>query len=128
MSQFDFGEVICSYSRADAHDEGVLIQLSPQLTKEIGIKFPVSVTRAVHERCIEVTPCAEKMCNDLSGRTWDVLWMLSQAMRKARGSELTFEVYAIYKRNSASLHKLKAVCGPGDNGEPVLTVMLPNED
>ncbi len=24
--------------------------------------------------------------------------------------------------------KLKAVCGPGDEGEPVITIMLPGED
>ncbi len=24
--------------------------------------------------------------------------------------------------------QLKAVCGPGDDGEPVITVMLPDED
>jgi len=24
--------------------------------------------------------------------------------------------------------RLKAVCGPGDEGEPVITVMLPDED
>jgi len=23
---------------------------------------------------------------------------------------------------------LKAICGPSDNGEPVLTIMLPDED
>jgi hypothetical protein len=26
------------------------------------------------------------------------------------------------------LVRLKAVCGPGDQGEPVITVMMPNED
>ena len=25
-------------------------------------------------------------------------------------------------------HRFKIVCGPGDLGEPVLTIMLPNED
>jgi len=24
--------------------------------------------------------------------------------------------------------KLKAICGPGDQGEPVLTIMMPHED
>jgi hypothetical protein len=26
------------------------------------------------------------------------------------------------------LVELKAVCGPGDNSEPVITIMLPEED
>ena len=32
---------------------------------------------------------------------------------------------------SANRHvavELKAVCGPGDKGEPVVTIMLPDED
>jgi hypothetical protein len=28
----------------------------------------------------------------------------------------------------APLVRLKALCGPGDQGEPVVTVMLPDED
>jgi hypothetical protein len=27
-----------------------------------------------------------------------------------------------------ALVRLKAVCGPGDRGEPVITIMLPEED
>ena len=29
---------------------------------------------------------------------------------------------------AASEITLKAICGPGDNGEPVITIMWPNED
>ena len=29
---------------------------------------------------------------------------------------------------ASSLSQLKALCGPGDDGEPVVTVMLPDED
>ena len=40
---------------------------------------------------------------------------------------------ALYVRNdnrerTPPLVSLKAVCGPGDQGEPVLTVMMPDED
>ncbi len=32
------------------------------------------------------------------------------------------------ENNKKQLVKLKAVAGPGDNGKPVVTVMMPNED
>jgi hypothetical protein len=41
--------------------------------------------------------------------------------------------FALHVRNDSRertppLVRLKALCGPGDDGEPVVTVMLPNED
>jgi hypothetical protein len=41
--------------------------------------------------------------------------------------------FALHVRNDSRertppLVRLKAVCGPGDDGEPVLTVMRPDED
>jgi hypothetical protein len=32
------------------------------------------------------------------------------------------------RERTPPLVRLKAVCGPGDQGEPVITVMLPGED
>jgi hypothetical protein len=41
--------------------------------------------------------------------------------------------FAVHVRNdnlerTPPLVKLKALCGPGDDGEPVITKMLPEED
>jgi hypothetical protein len=41
--------------------------------------------------------------------------------------------FALHVRNdnrerTPPLVRLKAPCGPGDNGEPVVTVMMPDED
>jgi hypothetical protein len=52
------------------------------------------------------------------------------AARGCASSEVRFGVH-VRNDNSEStppLVRLKAVCGPGDQGEPVLTVMLPEED
>jgi hypothetical protein len=32
------------------------------------------------------------------------------------------------RKRTLPLVQLKAVCGPGDEGEPVITVMMPDED
>jgi hypothetical protein len=54
--------------------------------------------------------------------------MLSLACRRAAGSELRYVVYVRNDDRRARPVRLKAVCGPGDDGAPCLTVMLPEED
>jgi hypothetical protein len=62
---------------------------------------------------------------------WDVLWMLFYAIKRGEinGSEGVFSFYAVGPKNrKPMLQQLKAVVGPGDNGEPVITIMHLNED
>jgi hypothetical protein len=62
--------------------------------------------------------------------------MLRFAIRRSAGGERIdygVLVRAITKQlrddqRAPRLHKLKALCGPGDDAEPVITVMLPGED
>jgi hypothetical protein len=69
-------------------------------------------------------------CQDEAGRLFDVVWLLAHAIRRgAVGAEVCFGVRV---RNDSRpgmppLVRLKAVCGPGDDAEPVITVMLPDE-
>jgi len=39
-----------------------------------------------------------------------------------------FDVYCVVKRVKPTCIRLKCVCGPGDDAQPVLTIMLPDED
>lgn len=64
---------------------------------------------------------------------WDVLFMAAYAARANAnaGSELLFELYRVPRDGQATeaeLTTLKLVVGPGDEGEPVMTIRLPNED
>ncbi|MDD3886799.1 MAG: hypothetical protein PHI35_08000, partial [Victivallaceae bacterium] len=63
------------------------------------------------------------------GRLWDVLWMLHYAIKTGPrfGSTITFQLYALIGGVSRSV-TLKAEMGPGDEAEPVLTIMWPDED
>jgi hypothetical protein len=73
---------------------------------------------------VEVPP--NVTCQDEQGRLWDIVWMFKKQIQA--GDQMTFKVYV---RNSAGrprLETLIAVCGPGDDAEPVITIMLPNED
>jgi hypothetical protein len=70
-------------------------------------------------------------CQDEAGRLWDVLFLLRLAIgRSAGGPEVRFGVHVRDDNSEAAppVVRLKAVCGPGDQGEPVITVMMPDED
>ena len=112
----------------DALRDGVLIDVST-VAREAGLRYPVALTCAAWARCVAVPPGVE--CQDEAGRLWDVLWLLACAIRGGNaGPEVRF---AVHVRNdnrdrTPPLVRLKAVCVPGDDGEPVVTVMLPDED
>ena len=122
-----FGEVISVYSRAQALEDGMLVDCSA-LAREAGIRFPIALTRAAWDLCVALSPAAERACNDETGRLWDVVWMLSCAIRSGGGgTEVAFEIRCVTTSARPSLVRLKALCGPGDDAEPVVTIMLPGE-
>jgi len=129
-----FGDVIYSYSRAQAIEDGVLVDAG-SMAQEAGFKWPVAFTSAVWDDCIAWTDedKAKQAYQDQSGRLWDVLYMASHTIRTSNGSsdQLRFELYRVPrdgKSMKAELVTLKLIVGPGDQGEPVITIMMPNED
>ena len=124
-----FGPVISSYSRAQAIEDGILVDVS-ETAREAGIRFPVCLTRAAWEQCVTVPKDVHGQ--DEQGRLWDVLWMLRCAMKRATGSDLTFSLI-VQNRPGGMVERrdtvqLRALCGPGDDAAPVVTVMQPGED
>ena len=121
-----FGPVLDSYSRADAIEDGVLVDVS-EMAKEAGLKYPTALTAAVWADYVEVPEGVT--CQDEKGRLWDILNMLRFAARKSVGkSQILFEVLVRNDNTRPKLVTLKAICGPGDTPEPVLTILLPDED
>jgi hypothetical protein len=123
---FEEADLIHRYSRADAIADGVLVDVSA-VAREAGIKFPVALTRAVWDRCVAVPPGVA--CQDESGRLWDVCWMLRCAIGRG-GSLVHFGVHVRCDNRDRTppLVRLKAHCGPGDQGEPVIRVMMLGDD
>jgi hypothetical protein len=125
---FSDAEVVYSYSRAQAIGDDILVDVS-EVAREAGITFPVALTRAVFEKCVTI-PKGVRL-QDENGRLWDVCYMLSDAIRRSRSTELL--MYKLHVRNdnrdrTPPLITLKAVCRPGDTAAPVITVMMPDED
>ena len=127
MTDEFFGDPIHTYTRREALEDGTLVDCS-ELAREAGIKLPVAMTRAAWALCVALSDAAKRTGNDETGRIWDVLWMLSLAMRRASGPEVAFQVLCVTESTRASSVALKALCGPGDDAEPVITILLPHED
>ena len=126
---FDGAPIIYSYSRKQAIEDGVLVDLSPW-AKETGFSIPVACTAAVWNQYVEPPESGRVSGQSERGRAHDLLWMLYLAIKKQPGAAelLMFEVIFLNAAGKQETVKLKAICGPGDKGEAVLTVMLPHED
>lgn len=114
--------VLSRYTRAAALADGVLRDAG-SLAREAGFRFPVALTEAAWNAAV-APPGGAAQSQD--GRLWDVLFLLRAASRGS-GAVVRYQVQVASSEGS-SLVQLKAVCGPGDQGEPVITVMLPDED
>ncbi|WP_374259067.1 DUF6573 family protein [Aquabacterium sp.] len=128
-----FGELIYSFSRAQAIEDGVLIDVT-ETAQEAGFRLPVALTSAAWHQTVEWTDVdtRRQTPQDESGRLWDVVWMAYLAARRASGGcRVQFNVLVVPRGGAARRPRLMALVmniGPGDDGEPVITLMLPNED
>lgn len=138
---FDGAEIIASYTRTDAIRDGVLVPTpdlvpdEPDFARDAGWAVPVALTTAVANLAIP-TQWERERAQDVKGRLWDVLRMAATYGARRDANEWLFP--CIFLLGSAAerqlpragrktLH-LKAVIGPDDDGSPVLTIMLRDED
>jgi hypothetical protein len=113
---FEDADLIHRYSRADAIRDGALIDVSTT-AREAGFKYPMALTAAAWAQCVAVPPGVA--CQDEAGRLWDVLTMLRFAIRgSAGGAGVPFGVHVRTNNRMPLLVRLKAVCAPGDRGNP----------
>mgnify|MGYP001274318246 CR=1 FL=1 len=108
-------EIIHSYSRKQAIEDGVLVDVS-DMSREAGFRFPVAVTRTVWDTIL--TPNPSDPAQSISGRLWDCLWMLLLAIRRGNGESEIFFSFIISDEGEEKLVKLKAICHAGDMMEP----------
>lgn len=120
-------DVIFSYGRAKAIADGVLRDVSA-MAEEAGFRYSVALTSAAWADCVAwPRRCGEGQ--DEPGRLWDVLSMARLAVRRATGATVRFTVLVRPVRgHPPQAQRLKMVVGPGDDLEPVITIMLPSED
>ena len=129
-----FGPVIFSYTRAQAIEDGILVDVS-ETAREAGFKIPVAVTRTVWERLIAL-PEGYQGFQDERGRLWDVVWMAHYYARRAPDRDrVTMSVLVRDIRKDLRdsnrpprRHSPIVAIGAGDRDEPVVTIMFPEDD
>jgi hypothetical protein len=132
-----FGELIHTYSRADALDDGYLVDVS-KTAREAGFRFPVALTRAAWNDCVEWTEAdsdRKHWPQDEAGRLWDVLtmtrfYMRGVVRRDPDTDRFMLQVLRVPREGrgvKARMVRLMAHLGPGDQGEPVITVGFPSD-
>ena len=128
LTGWEDAEIIHAYSRREALEDGFLVDLG-QLAREAGFRWPLAVTRAVWD-VLEPSEELKREGQSWTGRAWDMLCVLRVSLRQSRdGREARFAPLFVRKPGGAPEPvALRAVSGPGDDGEPVITVMLADED
>jgi hypothetical protein len=131
---FTDADFVYGYSRAQALADGVLVDVTA-LAREAGFTIPAALTAAAWADCVAWTADDTEQTGvpqDETGRLWDVLWLAGHAARLHRdkaGDRLTFALLRVPRgHRRATRCELVLHIGPGDEGEPVMTVLLPGED
>ena len=128
-----FGEVIYKYSREDAINDGVFVDIS-ELAKEAGFKIPVAITQGVNALLNE-----EIEGQDFIGRAWDMFTILLLTIKGMNKPDNFIEFKPVFVRasnvrNLPSYEKFKpvpvkiwAVIEANNDGSPGMNIMLPSE-
>jgi hypothetical protein len=113
------------YTRAQALEDGVLVDVT-ETAHEAGFRFPVALTATLWS-VVETIPKRHSY-QDWKGRLWDVLYMASLAVRKAKSeSRIVYELILFREGNRRKCVTLVCDSGPGDGGEPVITIGFPED-
>lgn len=125
---FEDWPVISSYSRAQAIEDGVLVELDVT-RREAGFTCSVALTRAVYE-IVNPSDALKAQGQSWAGRAWDLLMILRYEIKRAGGENLIefAPLFILEPGGEPKPVKLKSLAGPGDRGELVITILLPEED
>ena len=121
-------DLIFSYTRQQAIDDGVLIDVTDSAS-ETGFAVQVAVTGNLFHSYVTPPPGLESEGQSISGRLHDLL-TLARVCAALHGDQdrIHFEVLFLMAPGWRRRVEVVAVIGPGDRGEPVLTIMLPGDE
>ena len=125
-----FGNLIYSYTRAQAIEDGVLIDITADAQVH-GFKVHTVVTDNLYHQYIEVPTGLDRSFGQSSaGRLHDLLTLAMFAARASKGTDrVYFKVDFLMEPGRTETVQVIAHIGPGDDGViPVLTIMLPEDD
>jgi hypothetical protein len=134
-------DIIDTHTREDLLEDGDLITAPEPIARRAGFHIPVDLTRAVWADCVEWTEQDTELTRvvwqEQDARLGDVLhWAHRAALRAAdRGGRVEFTAYRLSRQHRPELGdpealpvRLAMTLGPGDEGDPVITISTIDED
>lgn len=122
-----WGEVIHSYSRKQAIEDGVLVDVTCMALQE-GFVYPVALTSTLFNGHVVPDESSKKRGESTMGRMHDLFTVLRASIGGAGDTDMLFFEVIFSSHGNPRRVKLKAMIGPGDTMAPVVTIMLPEED
>jgi len=116
-----FGETVYSYTRSQAVEDGVLIDLTVLEITRQHWKLQLCCTDSVWAI---ITDATEHHGKDLIGILHDLYTVAKFGIKPATSQDRIYFKATVGVRT----HDFVLACGPGDTAMPVLTLMLPSDD
>lgn len=125
-------KVISAVTRKQLIEDGDLIDITEK-AREAAFTYHTAISRAAWAEMVETSEEDAADGQSEEGRLWDVLIMLRMAITtKVNAVSYTphqmVYYFILHKGGKPREVQLKALFHPGDNLEPCMTILLPNED
>ena len=127
-------EIVFRYSRKQAMRDGVLVDCTNadfgNLCRQLGIRVNVAMTSGAWAATIGGIDDELPPGQSIEGRLWDVLyaWRYAISLSGGETDRVDFKVSVLTDDAKRKVVNLWSLIGPGDEGEPVITIMLQGED
>lgn len=119
--------IVSTYSRKQALADGVLIDITPT-AQTYGFKLPFAISDALYHGYAMPPEGLSGEGQSLEGRLHDLLTLANIAARKGLEQDrVYFEVLFLMRPGNTEKVRVVLHVGPGDQGEPVLTLCLPED-
>lgn len=120
-------ERVIAYSRAKAISDGVLVDIT-EYSIESDYKCTVAVSKDLYETYLLPDDFSKRLLGvSVAKRIYDMLLYFKFAAALNVKGNISVFLFPIDTSKGEDQVKVKAIVGPGDNQEPVLTMVLPYE-
>lgn len=126
---FDARHAVSTYKRAQALEDGVLVEVPLEIAELSAFKWPIALTAGAWAACVDWP--ADDTTDTEHDRVYEVLkdaWMAVRRMDRASASAHFSTSRRIPGQHLPSDVALTVYVGPGDDGEPVITIALRSEE
>ena len=110
-------------ARQDAIDDGDLIEIT-RMGRDAGIIYPLAISARAAQIMVPFPNMPQEIVTE---NLWDTLHAFRDKASVATAEEFEFQV-SLYQNGLVPTVTFKATVSPGDDGEPVITIMMPDED